>query len=180
MAASSTPVVLAILAEEDSYAILQRVRELSEGRMEWTDGMLYPVLHRLERLGHVEARWEVAESGRRRSGLRDHPPGPGAARRGARAMAGGGRDPPDHVAGARPPRLGGPPAHACQCRRERDHSAPEHEAPSRSRSTSGGATCVADRRSSPSTSRSWRITCASRSPCWSMLAQQPTRPSSSR
>ena len=34
--------------------------------MEWTDGMLYPVLHRLERLGHIEARWEVAESGRRR------------------------------------------------------------------------------------------------------------------
>ena len=68
MAASSTPIVLAILAEDDSYgyAILQRVRELSGGRMEWTDGMLYPVLHRLERLGHVEARWETAESGRRR------------------------------------------------------------------------------------------------------------------
>ena len=68
IAASSTPVVLAILAEADSYgyAILQRVRELSGGRMEWTDGMLYPVLHRLERLGHIEARWEVAESGRRR------------------------------------------------------------------------------------------------------------------
>src|SRR5215218_8836371 len=69
IAASSTPIVLAILAEEDSYgyAILQRVRELSGGRMEWTDGMLYPVLHRLERLGHVEARWEVAERGSRRS-----------------------------------------------------------------------------------------------------------------
>jgi len=68
IAASSTPIVLAILAEQDSYgyAILQRVRELSGGRMEWTDGMLYPVLHRLERLGHVEARWEVAETGRRR------------------------------------------------------------------------------------------------------------------
>lgn len=68
IAASSTPIVLAILAEADSYgyAILQRVRELSGGRMEWTDGMLYPVLHRLERLGHIEARWEVAESGRRR------------------------------------------------------------------------------------------------------------------
>jgi PadR family transcriptional regulator, regulatory protein PadR len=68
MAASSTPIVLAILAEGDSYgyAILQRVRELSGGRMAWTDGMLYPVLHRLERLGHVEARWELAESGRRR------------------------------------------------------------------------------------------------------------------
>ena len=68
IAASSTPIVLSILAEQDSYgyAILQRVRELSGGLMEWTDGMLYPVLHRLERLGHVEARWEVAESGRRR------------------------------------------------------------------------------------------------------------------
>lgn len=68
MAASSTPIVLSILAEEDSYgyAILQRVRELSGGHLEWTDGMLYPVLHRLGRLGHVESRWEVAESGRRR------------------------------------------------------------------------------------------------------------------
>lgn len=68
IAASSTPIVLAILAEGDSYgyAILRRVRELSGGRMEWTDGMLYPVLHRLERLGHVEARWEAAATGRRR------------------------------------------------------------------------------------------------------------------
>jgi DNA-binding PadR family transcriptional regulator len=68
IAASSTPIVLAILAEADSYgyAILKRVRELSGGRMEWTDGMLYPVLHRLERLGYIEAHWQVAESGRRR------------------------------------------------------------------------------------------------------------------
>jgi len=68
IAASSTPIVLAILSEADSYgyAILSRVRELSAGGIEWTDGMLYPVLHRLERLGYVEARWELAESGRRR------------------------------------------------------------------------------------------------------------------
>jgi len=68
IAASSTPIVLAILAEADSYGynILQRVREVSGGRMTWTDGMLYPVLHRLERLGHIAARWEVADSGRRR------------------------------------------------------------------------------------------------------------------
>jgi DNA-binding PadR family transcriptional regulator len=77
IAASSTPIVLAILAEDDSYgyAILKRVRELSEGRMEWTDGMLYPVLHRLERLGHIKARWEVAESGRRRKYYRITPQG---------------------------------------------------------------------------------------------------------
>ena len=68
IAASSTPIVLAILAEGDSYgyAILKRVRELSGGEMEWTDGMLYPVLHRLERLGHVAARWEEGDTGRKR------------------------------------------------------------------------------------------------------------------
>lgn len=77
IAASSTPIVLAILAEEDSYgyAILQRVRELSGGHMEWTDGMLYPVLHRLERLGYVEARWEVPPTGRRRKYYRITPRG---------------------------------------------------------------------------------------------------------
>src|SRR5262245_13158438 len=68
VAASSTPLVLAILAEGDSYgyAILKRVRELSGGALEWTDGMLYPVLHRLERAGHIEAEWDTAETGRRR------------------------------------------------------------------------------------------------------------------
>jgi PadR family transcriptional regulator, regulatory protein PadR len=68
VAASSTPLVLAILAEGDSYgyAILQRVRELSGGEMEWTDGMLYPVLHRLEKAGLISSRWETAETGRKR------------------------------------------------------------------------------------------------------------------
>ena len=77
IAASSTPLVLAILAEGDSYgyAILRRVQELSGGRMEWTDGMLYPVLHRLERTGHIQARWQVADSGRRRKYYRMTPQG---------------------------------------------------------------------------------------------------------
>ncbi len=48
------------------YAILKRVSELSGGQLQWTDGMLYPVLHRLERLGYVKATWATAESGRRR------------------------------------------------------------------------------------------------------------------
>ncbi len=42
------------------------MRELSGGALEWTDGMLYPVLHRLERAGLVESRWEDTESERRR------------------------------------------------------------------------------------------------------------------
>ena len=68
VAASATPLVLGILADGDlyGYAILKRVGELSGGRMQWTDGMLYPLLHRLERLGHVSASWGTSESGRRR------------------------------------------------------------------------------------------------------------------
>jgi DNA-binding PadR family transcriptional regulator len=68
VAASATPLVLAILADGESYgyAILKRVNELSAGRMTWTDGMLYPLLHRLARRGYVEATWRVAGSGRKR------------------------------------------------------------------------------------------------------------------
>jgi PadR family transcriptional regulator len=68
VAASATPIVLGILAEGESYgyAIIKRVGELSNGQVQWTDGMLYPVLHRLERHGLVASRWRSAESGRRR------------------------------------------------------------------------------------------------------------------
>ncbi|MFC8598415.1 MULTISPECIES: PadR family transcriptional regulator [unclassified Isoptericola] len=68
VAASATPLVLGILAEGESYgyAILKRVTELSGGRMQWTDGMLYPLLHRLERLDLVVATWGTSEAGRRR------------------------------------------------------------------------------------------------------------------
>ena len=68
VAASATPLVLAILAEGESYgyAILKRVRELSDGELEWTDGMLYPLLHRLGRLGYVTTEWRTPPEGRRR------------------------------------------------------------------------------------------------------------------
>ena len=68
VAASATPLVLAILADGESYgyAILKRVRELSHGDLEWTDGMLYPLLHRLERLGLVTTEWQAPPEGRRR------------------------------------------------------------------------------------------------------------------
>ncbi len=68
VAASATPLVLAILAEGESYgyAILKRVRDLSGGEFEWTDGMLYPLLHRLSRLGYVTTEWRTPPEGRRR------------------------------------------------------------------------------------------------------------------
>jgi PadR family transcriptional regulator, regulatory protein PadR len=68
VAASATPLVLAILADGESYgyAILKRVRALSQGELEWSDGMLYPLLHRLGRLGYVTTEWRTPTEGRRR------------------------------------------------------------------------------------------------------------------
>ena len=67
-AASSRPLVLAILAKGDDYgySIIQRVKEASGGQIEWSEGMLYPVLHRLEKEGHVRSLWKATENGRRR------------------------------------------------------------------------------------------------------------------
>ena len=77
VAASAMPLVLAILNEGESYgyAILKRIDELSGGQMEWTDGMLYPLLHRLDRLGYVEASWDSPPGGRRRRYYRITPRG---------------------------------------------------------------------------------------------------------
>ena len=77
VAASATPLVLAILAEADSYgyAVIKRVAELSGGHLQWTDGMLYPVLHRLERQGLVAAKWGESQSGRKRKYYRITRPG---------------------------------------------------------------------------------------------------------
>jgi len=68
VAAYAAPLILSILEDGESYgyAILERVRALSDGAVEWTDGMLYPVLHRLERLGYIEGRWGTSETGRKR------------------------------------------------------------------------------------------------------------------
>lgn len=68
VAASATPMVLGILAEGESYgyAILRRISELSGGELDWTEGLLYPLLHRLERLGYVESSWRRVAGERRR------------------------------------------------------------------------------------------------------------------
>jgi DNA-binding PadR family transcriptional regulator len=68
VAASAAPLVLSILADGESYGyvIIQRVRNLSGGEIQWTDGMLYPVLHRLETQGFVRSRWIKSDAGRKR------------------------------------------------------------------------------------------------------------------
>lgn len=68
MAASTKPLILAILAQREMYGyqIIQEVIELSGGTLEWSEGMLYPVLHRLERERLVRSQWKISENGRRR------------------------------------------------------------------------------------------------------------------
>lgn len=68
VAASATPIVLSILSRCDSYgyAIIEEVRRVSGGEMQWADGMLYPILHRLENRGLVSSYSERAENGRKR------------------------------------------------------------------------------------------------------------------
>jgi DNA-binding PadR family transcriptional regulator len=68
VAASTEPLILSILSQGESYgyALIQEVKSLSGDKIEWTDGMLYPVLHRMERDGWISARWGLAENGRKR------------------------------------------------------------------------------------------------------------------
>ncbi|MEO8706498.1 MAG: helix-turn-helix transcriptional regulator [Kofleriaceae bacterium] len=77
VAASATPLLLAILQKGPSYgyAIIQQVRELSGGELEWSEGMLYPVLHRMEDHELIESYEDVGENGRKRKYYRLRPDG---------------------------------------------------------------------------------------------------------
>jgi DNA-binding PadR family transcriptional regulator len=68
VAASATPMILSILSRGETYgyAIIREIREVSDTQIEWTDGMLYPVLRRLEKQGLLASEWRVAETGKKR------------------------------------------------------------------------------------------------------------------
>jgi len=68
VAASTKPLLLSILCYGESYGyqIIQKVKELTDGKLEWSDGMLYPVLHRLEKDGLVKSQWILSKNGRMR------------------------------------------------------------------------------------------------------------------
>ena len=68
IAASTKPMILSILlnGENYGYQIIQSVKRISGGKLEWSDGMLYPVLHRLEKDGFIRSKWKISEEGRRR------------------------------------------------------------------------------------------------------------------
>ena len=57
--AAAKPLILSILSSgEAAYGdqLIQRIEALSGGTLQWNDGTLYPVLHRLEDQGRLSAR----------------------------------------------------------------------------------------------------------------------------
>jgi PadR family transcriptional regulator PadR len=68
IAATAEPLVLSILSRKESYgyALIKDVFALSANKVQWTEGMLYPVLHRLEEQGFIKSVWKESETGRRR------------------------------------------------------------------------------------------------------------------
>ena len=68
MAASTRPIILAILSRGENYGynIIQKVKSISGGNLEWTDGMLYPVLQRMEMDDLVASKWKLSGKNRPR------------------------------------------------------------------------------------------------------------------
>jgi len=68
MAASTKPLILSILERGEiyGYQIIQNVIDISGGTLEWSEGMLYPVLHRMEKENLIRSQWKISEKGRRR------------------------------------------------------------------------------------------------------------------
>ncbi len=68
VAASTKPIILSILlgGEDYGYEIIQKVKDISGGSLEWSDKMLYPVLHRMEKEGLLVSQWKMSDGGRLR------------------------------------------------------------------------------------------------------------------
>ena len=68
IAASTKPFILSILVKGENYGyqIIQNVKQISGGKLEWSDGMLYPVLHRLEKDGLIQSQWRLSDGSRPR------------------------------------------------------------------------------------------------------------------
>jgi PadR family transcriptional regulator PadR len=62
---STAVMVLRLLVEKPMYGyqIVKELQSRSEGYFDLEQGTLYPALHRLEKDGLVDSRWEVVEEG---------------------------------------------------------------------------------------------------------------------
>lgn len=68
IAASTKPLVLAILSRGENYGyeLIREIKEASNENIQWSEGMLYPFLHWMEKEGLIKSEWRAAENGRKR------------------------------------------------------------------------------------------------------------------
>lgn len=68
MGASSIPIILSILQKGDSYGydIMQQLKNLSDGKILWKEGSLYPVLKKMEQSGMIKSYWNLKDFDRHR------------------------------------------------------------------------------------------------------------------
>ncbi len=66
-AASTIPLVLSILSEGENYGyeIIRKVRSISGNEINWKEGTLYPILHKMEDKGLIDSFWSTY-NGRKR------------------------------------------------------------------------------------------------------------------
>lgn len=66
--ASAAKIILSVLSQGDSYGydMLQKVKELSNNRIKWNEGSIYPVLKKMEAMGLIKSYWRMQENERPR------------------------------------------------------------------------------------------------------------------
>ncbi len=66
--ASAILIILSVLQHGDSYGyeIVQRVKQLTNGKVTWKEASIYPVLKRLETGGLVKSYWKLNKKERPR------------------------------------------------------------------------------------------------------------------
>lgn len=59
--ATAVPLILSILTQGDSYGyeIIKKVKSMSQERIQWKEGSLYPILKRLESKKLIESYWDT-------------------------------------------------------------------------------------------------------------------------
>jgi len=65
VAASLKPMIFSLLSNGEMYGyeVIERVRTLSDGKINWTANKIYPLLHGFENEALVEASWKPSTSG---------------------------------------------------------------------------------------------------------------------
>jgi len=66
--ASANLIILAVFAKGNNYGydILNTVKKLSDGKTQWSNGSIYPVLKKMEAQGFIKSYWRMEEKQRPR------------------------------------------------------------------------------------------------------------------